>query len=81
MICRTYLFVVLYYDLRFVSHRILNLYIQQDALILSPSACVCVPYRSAEQHGILEDDGESRPERLQRKLTDVDPIDDDLPCR
>lgn len=40
MICRTYLFVVLYYDLRFVSHRILNLYIQQDALIPSPSVCL-----------------------------------------
>lgn len=39
-----------------------------------------VPDWSAEEHRILEDDGESGPERRERKLTDVNPIDDDLPC-
>lgn len=40
-----------------------------------------LPYGSTEQHRILEDDGETRPQRVQREFTDVDPVDDDLPCK
>lgn len=45
------------------------------------AVCVCVPYGAAEQNRILQDDGESRPEHLQGKLTDVDPVNDNPPCR
>ena len=34
-----------------------------------------VPDGAAEQDGVLEDDGQARPERLQRQLGDVDVVD------
>lgn len=39
-----------------------------------------VPDGAAEQEGVLKDDGQARPERLQRQLGDVNAIDDDPPC-
>lgn len=39
----------------------------------------CLPDGAAEQDGVLQDDGESRAQRLQRQLGDVDVIDDDPP--
>lgn len=38
-----------------------------------------VPDGAAEQDGVLQDDGESRAQRLQRQLGDVDVVDDDPP--
>lgn len=39
-----------------------------------------IPDGAAEQDGVLEDDGQARPEGLQRQLGDVDVIDHNPPC-
>lgn len=39
-----------------------------------------VPDGAAEQDGVLEDDGQARPEGLQRQLGDVDVINHNPPC-
>lgn len=39
-----------------------------------------VPDGAAEQDGVLEDDGQPRPEGLQRQFGDVNVINDDPPC-
>lgn len=39
-----------------------------------------VPDGAAEQDRVLEDDGQPRPEGLQRQFGDVNVIDDDPPC-
>lgn len=39
-----------------------------------------VPDGAAEQDGVLEDDGQARPEGLQRQLGDVDVINYNPPC-
>lgn len=39
-----------------------------------------VPDGATEQDGVLEDDGQARPEGLQRQLGDVDVINHNPPC-
>lgn len=39
-----------------------------------------VPDGAAEQDGVLEDDGQARPEGLQRQLGDVNVINYNPPC-
>src|SRR4029434_7337450 len=43
--------------------------------------CLHIPDGAAEEHGVLEDDGESGPQRLQGQLADVNAVNDNLPCR
>lgn len=40
-----------------------------------------VPNGAAEQEGVLEDDGQARPEGLQRQLSDVDVVNHNPSCK